>query len=149
MRELDHKEGWALKNWCFQTGAAKSFESPWTARRSNQSILKEINPEYSLERVMLRLKLQSFGHLMPRANSLKKTWYWERLRAGGVKGNREWNGWMVSLTQWTWIWANSGRWWKTRKPGMCSLEGHKESDTQWLNNWYLGVHVKKCYLVFI
>ena len=69
-------------------GAAKIFESPWTARRSNQSILKEINPEYALERVMLRLKLQSFGLLMQRANSLKKTGCWERLRAGGVKGNR-------------------------------------------------------------
>ena len=65
MWELDYKESWASKNWCFQTVVLeKTFEVPWTARRSNQSILKEINPEYSLEGLMLKLKLQYFGHLM-------------------------------------------------------------------------------------
>ena len=80
---------------------------PWTARRSNQSILKEINPEYSLEGLMLKLKLQYFCHLMRRANSLVKIWCWERLIAGGERGDRGWDGWMASLTQWTWVWANS------------------------------------------
>ena len=70
MWELDHKEGWALKNWCFWTVV---FRVPWTARRSNQSILKEINPEYSLEKPVLKLKLQYFGHLMWRADSPEKT----------------------------------------------------------------------------
>ena len=70
MWEVDHMESWALKNWCLQTGAR---EDSWTARRSNWSILKEINPEYSLERLMLKLKLQYFGHLMWRADSLEKT----------------------------------------------------------------------------
>ena len=60
----------------------------WTARRSNQSILKEINPEYSLEGLMLKLKLQYFGHLMRRANSLEKTLILKRLRAGGEEGDR-------------------------------------------------------------
>ena len=71
MWELDHKEGWALKNWCFQTMVLeKTLQSPL---RSNQSILKEISHECSLEELMLKLKLQYFGHLMWRANSLKKT----------------------------------------------------------------------------
>ena len=61
---------------------------PWTARRSNQSILKEISPEYSLEGLMLKLKLQYFGHLMGTANSLEKTLMWERLKAGGEGDNR-------------------------------------------------------------
>ena len=74
MLELDHKEGWVTKNWCFQTGVLeKTLESPWTARRSNQSILKEINPEHSLEKLMLKLKLQYFGHLMQRTDSFEKT----------------------------------------------------------------------------
>ena len=72
--ELDHKEGWVLKNWCLWIVVLeKTLESPWIARSSNQSILKEINPEYSLEGLMLKLKLQYFGHLMPRADSLEKT----------------------------------------------------------------------------
>ena len=82
---------------------------PWTARRSNQSIRKEINPESSLEGLMLKLKLQYFGHLMWRADSMEKT-----LRLGKIEGRRRtgWQrirSWLATLTQWTWIWANSGR----------------------------------------
>ena len=75
MWELNHKEGWVLKNWGFWTVVLEKtlLRVPWTARRSNQSILKEINPKYSLEGLMLKLKLQYFGHLMQRADSLEKT----------------------------------------------------------------------------
>ena len=74
MWELDQKQGWVLKNWRFWTvGWKRLLRVPWTARRSNLSILKEINPEYWLEGLMLRLKLQYFGHLMWRADSLEKT----------------------------------------------------------------------------
>ena len=110
MWELNHKEGWALKNWCFWAVVLeKILESPWTARKSNQSILKEISPEYSLERLMLKLKLQYFSYLM-RTDSLEKT-----LRLGKIEGKRRrdgrgWDGWMASATQRTWVWANSGRW---------------------------------------
>ena len=84
MLDLDYKESWAPKNWCFWTVVLeKTLESPWTARRSNQSILKEISPEYSLEGLMLKLKLQYFGHLIWRADSLGKT-----LRLGKVEGGR-------------------------------------------------------------
>ena len=79
MWELDHNEGWAPKNWCFW----RLLRVPWTARKSNQSILKEINPEYSLEGLMLKLKLQYFGHLMWRVDSLKKS-----LMLGKTEGRR-------------------------------------------------------------
>ena len=88
MWELDHKEGWAPKNWCFQIVVLRRLSRvPWTARRSNQSILREINPEYSLEGLMLKLKLQYFGHQMQRVDSLEKT-----LMLGKIKGRRR-RGW--------------------------------------------------------
>ena len=84
MWELYHKEGWGLQNWCFWTVVLeKILRVPWTARRSNQSILKKISPEYSLEILMLKLKLQYFGHLVWRANSLEKT-----LMLGKIEGRR-------------------------------------------------------------
>ena len=86
--ELNYKEGWELKNWCFQTVELENIlRVPWTAKRSNQSILKEINSEYSLEDLMLKLKLQYFGHLMRRADSLEKT-----LMLGNTEGRRR-RGW--------------------------------------------------------
>ena len=118
-----------FSSWCWQ----RLLRILWTARRSNQSILKEINPECSLEGLMLKLKLQYFGHLIQRNDSLEKTWCWDRLRTGGG-ADRGWDGWMASPTQWTWIWANSRRQWRTGKHGML-LWGHKESDrTLQLNN---------------
>ena len=97
---------------------------PWTARRSNQSILKEISPGSSLKELMLKLKLQYFGHLMRRVDSLEKT-----LILGGIVGRRRrgqqrmrWldgiTGWMASLSGWTWVWVNSGSWWWIGKPGV-------------------------------
>ena len=84
MWELDYKESWALKNWCFWTVVLeKTLRVPWTARRYNQSILKEISPGCSLEGMMLKLKLQYFGHLMGRVDSLEKT-----LMLGGIGGRR-------------------------------------------------------------
>ena len=90
--ELDHKEGWRLKNWCFQTVVLeKTLENHWTARRWNHSILKDNNPEYSLGGLMLKLKLQYFGHLIRRANLLEKT-----LMLGKIEGRRRrrWHHWL-------------------------------------------------------
>ena len=112
----------------------KTLESPYTARRSIQSILKKINLEYSLARLMLKLKLQYFSHLRQRADSLEKTLRWERLRAGGEGGSRGWDGWMASLTQWTWVWANSRRWWRTREAWRAAVHGVTKIWT-WLNDW--------------
>ena len=93
----------AFELWCWR----RLLRVPWTARRSNQSILKEISPGISLEGMMLKLKLQYFGHLMPRVDSFEKT-----LMLGKIEGRRRRGqqrmSWMASLAQWTWIWVNSG-----------------------------------------
>ena len=121
------------KNWCFWTVCSRRLlRVRWTARRSNQSILKEINPEYSLEGLMLKLKLQYFGHLMQSADSLKRPWCWERLRAGGEGDDRGWDGWMLSPAQWTEIWINSRSWWWTWRPGILQSMGSHQT---WLSGW--------------
>ena len=107
---------------------------PRTAGRSNQSIVKEISPEYSLEGLMLKLKPQYFGHLMQRANSLEKTLMLGKIEGRRRRGDRGWDGWMASLTQWTWVWASSKRWWRTMKPGMLQSTVVAKSWTQ-LSHW--------------
>ena len=110
----------AFELWCWR----KLLRVPWTARGSNQSILKEISPGISLEEMMLKLKLQYFGHLMRRVGSLKKKlWCWEGLGAGGEGDDRGWDGWMASLTWWTWVWVNSRSWCWTGRPGVLQFMG--------------------------
>ena len=132
---------------------------PWTAKRSSHSILKEISPEYSLEGLMLKLKLQYFGHLIQRTDSFEKT-----LMQGKIEGGRR--GWQrmrwlggITTSQWTWVWVNSGSWWWTGRPGVLQSMGLKESDTtkglNWtvitgnqpeLYEWYTGGHEKSCFM---
>ena len=92
-------------------------------RRSNQSVLKEINSEYLWERQMLKLKLQYFGHLMWRADSLGKTLMLGKIEGKREGDNREWDGWLASPTQWTWVWAISGSFWWTGKPSVLQSMG--------------------------
>ena len=103
---------------------------PWTAGRSSQSILKEISPEYSLESLML--KLQYFGHLMQRTDSLEKT-----LMLGKIEEEKGQHGWMASPTQWTWVWASSENWWWTGKPGVLLSLGSQRVGHDWATelNW--------------
>ena len=89
-----------------------SLESPWTGRKSNQSILKEINPEYLLEGLMLKLKLQYFDHLKWRADSLEKTLIWGKIEGRRRRSNRAQRWWMASPIQRKGVWTNSGRWWR-------------------------------------
>ena len=109
----------AFKLWCWR----RLLRVPWTPRRSNQSILKEISPGCSLEGLMLKPKLQYFGHLMQRVDSLEKT-----LMLGGIGGRRRrgrqrmrWL--MASPTRWTGVWVNSGSWWWTGRPGVLRFMG--------------------------
>ena len=95
----------------------------YPARRANQPILREISPEYLLEGLMLKLELQYFGHLMGRANSLEQTLMLGKIRAGREGDDRGWDGWTASPTQWTWVWASSGRWWRTGRPGVLQSMG--------------------------
>ena len=137
MWELDSKESWAQKNWCFLAGWRRLLRVPWTARIPNQSILKEIRPEYLLEGLMLKLKLQYSGHLMGRTDSLKKT-----LTLGKIEGRRK-RGWqriiwldgITNLT--TGVWASSGRCWWTGKPSMLQSMGLQRVRHDWVTelNW--------------
>ena len=113
--------------WCWR----RLLRVPWTARRSNQFILKEISPGCSLEGMMLKLKLQYFGHLMRRVDSLKRLWCWEGVGAGGKGDDRGWDGWMASLTRWTWVWVNSGSWWWTGRPGVLWFMGSQRVGHDW------------------
>ena len=130
-------ESWTIKKAECQIDAFKLWSwrrllrVPWTARRSNQSILWEINPEYSLEGLMLKLKFQYLGHLMWRANSLEKT-----LMLGKIEGRRRRGQqrmrWLDGI-QWTWVWVKSGRWWRTGKPGVLQPMGSQRRT--WLSDW--------------
>ena len=104
---------------------------PWTTRRSNQSIIKEISPEYSLEGLMLKLKLQNFGQLMWRTDSLERHWCWEGLKAGGEGDDGGCNGWMASPTQWTWVWVSCRSWWWTGRPGVLQSLGSQKVGHNW------------------
>ena len=133
----------AFELWCWR----RLLRVPWTARRYNQSILKEISPGCSLEGMMLKLKLQYFGHLMRRVDSLERLWCWEGLEAGGEEDDRGWDGWMASPTQWTWIWVNSGRWWRTGRPGVLQFIGSQRVGHDWATelNWNWTEHCLKSY----
>ena len=115
--------------WCWR----RLLRVPWTARRSNQSILREISPEYSLEGLMLKLKLQYFGHLMRRSDSLERFWCWERLKVGGEGDDTGWDGLMASLTPWTWVSGSSWSWWRTGNPEM--LQSMGTQSRTWLSDW--------------
>ena len=148
MWELDYKETEprridAFELWCWR----RLLRVPWPAGRSNQFILKEISPGCSLEGLILKLKLQYFGHLLRRADSfekalmlvthLKRLWFWERLKVGGEGYDTGWDGWIASPNQWTWVWAISGNWWWTGQPGVLQSMGSQRVGHVWLTelNW--------------
>ena len=122
----------------------KTLRVPWTARRPNQSILKEISPGCSLEGLMLKLKLQYFGHLMRRTDSLEKTLMLGGMGAGGEGDDRGWDGWMASLTQWAWVWVNSGNLWWTGRPGVLWFMGLQRVGHDWATelNWNIALKIK-------
>ena len=109
----------AFELWCWR----RLLRVPCTARGSNQSILKEISPGCSLEGLMLKLKLQYFGHLMRRAESLEKTLMLGKIEGRRRGDNRGWDGRMASPTQWTWVWVDSRSWWWTGRPSMLRFMG--------------------------
>ena len=121
----------AFELWCWR----RLLGVPWTASRSNQSILKEISPEYSLEGLMLKLKLQYL------ATWCKKLTHWKRRDAGNDwRREEKWTtgvGWMASPTQWTWVWVSSGSWWWTGKPSVVQSTGSQRVGYYWVTelNW--------------
>ena len=124
MWELDYEESWvpridAFEIWCWR----RLLRIPWTARRSNQSILKEISPGCSLEGLMLKLKLQWFGHLMWRTDSLEKTLMLGKIEGRRRRGKQRMRRLDGSPTRWTWVWVDSRSWWWTGRPGVLRFMG--------------------------
>ena len=121
----------AFELWCWK----RLLRISWTARRSNQSIQKEISPGCSLEGLMIKMKLQYFGYLMWKADLFERPWCWERVRAGGEGDDRGWDGWIVPPTQWTWVWVDSGSWWWTERPGVLQVMGLQRVRYDWATKW--------------
>ena len=125
-------ESWTIKKagrgrtdtpelWCRR----RLLRVPWTARRSN-------SPEYPLEGLMLKLKLHYFGHLIRRTDSFEKTLMLGKIE-DGRRDDRGRDGWMASLTQWTWVWLNSGSWWWTGRPGLLQSMESQRDGHDWAN----------------
>ena len=134
MKKAEHRKLDAFELWCWR----RLLRVPWAARRSNQSILKEISLACSLEGLMLKLKRQYFGHLMRRIDSLEKT-----LMLGGIGGRRRRERqrmrWLDGITNlwWTWVWINSRSWWWTGRPGGLRFMGSQRVTHNWATelNW--------------
>ena len=118
-----------IELWCWR----RLLRVPWTARRFNQSVLKEVSPEYSLEGLMVKLKLQYFGHLMWRTDSLEKTLMLGKIEGGRRRGWQRMR-WLDGITNsWTWVWVNSGSWWWTGRPGV--LQSMESQSWTRLSDW--------------
>ena len=109
---------------------------PWIARRSNQSILKEISPEYSWKDWCWSWNSNTLATWYKELTHLKRPWCWVRLKAGGEGDDRGWDGWMASPTRWKWVWASSRSWWWTGSPGVLQSEMWKRVGYDWVTeNW--------------
>ena len=126
----------AFEVWCWR----RLLRVPWTARRSNQSILKEISPGCSLEGMMLNSS--TLATSCEELTHWQRLWCWEGLGAGGKADDRGWDGWMASPTRWTWVWVNSGRWWWTGRPGVLRFMGLQRVRHYWAAelNWTESPH---------
>ena len=136
--ELDHKVGWvwtvdAFELWCWR----RLLRVPWTARRSNQSILKEINLGVHWKDWCWSWNSNTLATWCEELTHWKRPWCWERLRAGGEGDDRGWDSWMASPTQWTWVWVDSSRWWSIGRPGMLRFMGWQRFRHDWVTelNW--------------
>ena len=129
----------AFELWCWR----RLLRVPWTARRFSQSILKEISPEYSSEELMLKLKLQYFGHLMRRTDSLEKTLMMGKIEGRRSRGWQRWHGWIASRTRRTWVWAGS-RWW-TGKPGLLQFMVSQRVEHDWVTELLLLLLLLSCF----
>ena len=144
-------ESWTIKKaecqridvfelWCWR----RLLRVPWTARRSNWSILKHISPEYSLEGLIWNWSSNILATWCKELTHWKRSWCWERLKSG--EGDyREWDGWMASLTWWIWVWVNSGSWWWTWRPGVLQSIGSQRVRYNWATelNWTESCHLTK------
>ena len=127
IKKVEHWRINAFELWCWR----RLLRVPWAAKRANQSILKEINPGISLERMILNLNSSTLATSCQELTHWKRLWCWEGLEAGGEGDGRGWDGWMASLTRWTRVWVNSrSRWW-TGRPGVLRFVGSQRVGHDW------------------
>ena len=129
----------AFEVWCWR----RLLRVPWTSRRSNQSILKEISPGISLEGMMLKWNSSTLATSCEELTHWKRLWCWEGLGAGGEGDDRGWDGWMALLTRRTWIWVNSGSWWWTGRPGVLWFMGSQRVRHDWATDLFWSEATKE------
>ena len=132
----------AFELWCWR----RLLRVPWAARRSNQSILKEISPGCSLEG---HWNSSTLATSCEQLTHWKRLWCWEGLGAGGEGDDRGWDGWMTSPTRWTWVWVNSGSWWWTGRPGMLQFMGLQRVGQDWVAelNWWWFLYLSTIFYI--
>ena len=135
IKKAEHSRIDAFELWCWR----RLLRVPWTARRSHLSILKEISPECSLEGLMWSWNSNILATWWEELTHLKRPWCWERLRAGGERNDRGWDGWMALPTRWTWVCVNSRSWWWTGRPGELQFMGSQRVGWATELNWREGV----------
>ena len=156
IKKAEHWRIDAFELWCWR----RLLRVPWTVGRSNQSILKEISPEDSLEGLMLNWSSNTLTTWYKELTHWKRPWCWERLRAGGEGDGRGWDGWVTSQTWWTWVWVSSRSWWWTGKLGVLQSMGSQRVTHSWATelNWthihgythlYMHVHIYACTCMYI
>ena len=134
MWDLDHKESWVPENWCFWTVVVKTPESLLDCKEIQPVHPKGDQSWVFIGRIDAEAETPILGHLIQRTESLEKSQMLGRLKVGGEGDDRGWDGWMASLTQWTWVWASSGSWWWTGRPGMAAVHGAAKN-LSWLSDW--------------
>ena len=134
MWELDYKDSWGLKNWCFWTVLLeKTLQSPLDCKE-----IQPVHPKGNQSFIFIgRTDVEAETPILwpPHVKELthwKRLWCWEGLGAGGEGDNRGWDGWMASLTGWTWVWVNSGSWWWTGRPGVLRFMGSQRVGHDWV-----------------
>ena len=147
MRELDYKESWMLKNWCFWTVVLeKTLKSPLDCKE-----IQPVHPKGNQSWIFIgRTNAEAETPLLwpPDGKNWlmwKRHWYWERLKVGGEGDYRGWDGWMASSTQWTWVWVNSGSWWWTGKPGVLQSMGSQRVGHNWVTELNCCFIIQKWY----
>ena len=133
VKKAEHWRIDAFELWCWR----RLLRVPWTARRSNQSILKEISPGVHWKDWCWSWNSNTLATWCEELTHWKRPWCWEGLRAGGEGDDRGWDGWMASPTRWMWVWVNSGSWWWTGRPGMLRFTGSQRVGHDWATelNW--------------
>ena len=133
IKKAEHQRIYAFELWCWR----RLLRVPWTARRSNQSILKESNPEFHWKDLCWSWNSNTLATWCEELTHWKRSWCWKRLKAEGEGDNRGQDVWMASLTGWTWVWVSPGNWWWTGKSGMLQSMESQNVRQDWITelNW--------------